>query len=193
MLDGRAEKFATGIAAIDGLAGGRLALNGSVRKLAHGGFGFNNLRLTGEHASARADGQATAETAGIDVLLAIPALKYADKRLTGRAEAALRLTGTLTQPNAAATITVTDGSALGRPIPHLALDLTATDLTGQLAAQAKLSGSVGGKPAQGALHLAKLAQGGWRSGRSRAAGRIGDGARRGHAHRRPFRFRPSRH
>ncbi len=133
-----------------------------MRKLAHGGFGFNNLRLTGVHASARVDGEATAETAGIDVLLAIPALQYADKRLTGHAEGSLRLTGSLTQPNAAAKITVTDGSALGRPIPRLALDATVTDPIGNLAAEAKLSGSVGGKPAQGALRLTKLAQGGWR-------------------------------
>ena len=162
MLDGRAEKFATGIAAIDGLAGGRVALNGRVRKLAHGGFGFDNLRLTAVHANARADGEATAETAGIDVHLVIPELKHADKRLSGHAEAALRLTGSLTQPNAAFAVTVTDGSGLGRSIPRLALDATVTDLTGNLIARAKLSGSVGGKPAEGAFRLAKLAQGGWR-------------------------------
>ena len=56
---------------------------------------------------------------------------------------------------------MTNGSALGRPIPRLTLAATATDLTGQLAAKAKLSGSVGGKPAQGALNLAKRAKGGW--------------------------------
>ena len=161
VLDGRADKFATGIAAIDGLTGGRLTLNGTIRKLPHGGYGFGNLRLVGRHASARADGEATADGAGINVQLAIPELKYADKRLTGAASGKLRLTGSVLKPDADIDITVTNGSALGRPIPRLTLAATATDLTGQLAAKAKLSGSVGGKPADGTLDLAKRAQGGW--------------------------------
>ncbi|MEJ2431680.1 MAG: translocation/assembly module TamB domain-containing protein [Pseudolabrys sp.] len=160
-LDGRADRFATGIAAIDSLAGGRLTLNGNIRKLPHGGYGFGNLRLVGRYASARADGEATADGAGINVQLTIPELKYADKRLTGRAEGKLRLTGSVTKPDADIDITVTDGSALGRPIPRLTLQATATDLTGQLAAKAKLAGSVGGKQAEGTLDLAKQAQGGW--------------------------------
>ncbi|MEJ2626311.1 MAG: translocation/assembly module TamB domain-containing protein, partial [Pseudolabrys sp.] len=161
-LDGRANKFATGIAAIDGLAGGRLALTGSISKLPHGGYGFGNLRLTGRHASAHADGEATTDDAGINVQLAIPELKYADKRLTGAAAGKLRLTGSVLKPDANIDITVTNGSALGRPIPRLTLAATATDLTGQLAAKVKLNGSVGGKPADGTLDLAKQAQGGWR-------------------------------
>ena len=161
VLDGHADKFATGIAAIDGLAGGRLTLTGSIGKLPHGGYRIGNLRLVGQHASARADGEATTDSAGINVQLTIPELKYADKRLTGAASGKLRLTGSVTKPDADVDITVTDGSALGRPIPRLTLEATATDLTGQLAAKAKLSGSVGGKPAQGALDLAKRAQGGW--------------------------------
>ena len=158
VLDGHAEKITTGIAAIDGLAGGRLALTGSIRKLPHGGYGFGNLRLAGRHATARANGEATVHTAGIDVRLTIPALHYADKRLTGRAEAKLRLTGSLNRPDAAGSITVTDGSALGRPIPRLTLTASATDLTGMLVAKAKFAGSVGGKPAQGTLSLARLKQ-----------------------------------
>ena len=161
VLDVRADKFATGIAAIDGLAGGRLTLNGTIRKLPHGGYSFGNLRLIGRHASARADGETTAERAGINVQLAIPYLKYADKRLTGRADGKLRLTGSVRKPDADITITIANGSALGRPIPRLTLEATATDLTGQLAAKAKLTGSIGGKPAQGTLSLAKLAPGGW--------------------------------
>ena len=160
-LDGRADKFAAGIAAIDGLAGGRLALTGSIGTLPHGGYRIGNLRLIGRHATVRADGEATTDSAGINVQLAIPELKYADKRLTGAASGKLQLTGSVTKPGADVNITITNGSALGRAIPRLTLAATATDLTGQLAAKAKLSGSVGGKPAQGALNLAKRAQGGW--------------------------------
>ena len=120
-LDGRADKFATGIAAIDGLAGGRLTLTGRIRKLPHGGYGFGNLRLVGRHASARADGEATTDSAGINVQFAIPELKYADKRLTGAAAGKLRLTGSVTKPDADINITMANGSALGRPIPRLTL------------------------------------------------------------------------
>ncbi len=161
-LTGRASRFATGIAAIDGLAGGQLDLNGIVRKLPHGGYGFGDLRLTGAHASLRADGEATEKTAAIDVALNVPDLKRADKRLTGRAEATLKLTGSAAHPNMDAAVTVTNGSALGRPIPRLSLTANAADVTGMLDAHAKLEGSVGGKPAQGTLHLAKLTTGGWR-------------------------------
>ena len=161
VLNGRVDKFATGIAPIDGLAGGRLTLTGSIRKLPHGGYGFGNLRLVGRYASARADGEATTDSAGINVQFTIPELKYADKRLTGAASGKLRLTGSVMKPNADVNITMIDGSALGRPIPRLTLAVTATDLTGQLAAKVNLSGSVGGKPAQGALNIAKRTNGGW--------------------------------
>ena len=161
LLDGRADKFASGIGSIDGLAGGRLTLDGTIRKLPHGGYGFGELRLTGRHASARADGEATTDSADINIQLTIPALKYTDKRLTGRAEGKLRLTGSATKPDADINIAIVDGSALGRPIPRLTLQATATDLTGQLAGKVKLSGSVGGKQAEGALDLAKGTQGDW--------------------------------
>lgn len=162
VLDGHADKFATGITAIDDLAGGRITLTGSIRQLPRGGYSFDNLRLAGQHADARANGEATTEGAGINVQFAIPELKYADKRLTGRADGRLRLTGSVKKPDADVTIIMTDGSALGRTIPRLTLAATATDLTGQLTAKATLAGSVGGKPAQGTLSLAKRTSGGWR-------------------------------
>ena len=41
-----------------------------------------------------------------------------------------KLTGTVDHPDANATITVTDARALGRPVPRLVVQATATDLTG---------------------------------------------------------------
>jgi len=161
-LDGQATRFGTGIAAIDGLAGGRLTLKGRASSLPAGGFGFDDLRLNGTHASARLDGQATVDRADIDVRANIPDLKRADSRLAGRAELTAKLTGTLERPDAKATLTMTDALALGRPIPHLVLETTATDITGLIDARTTLSGTVDNKPAQGVAHIARQQQGGWR-------------------------------
>ncbi|MPZ54951.1 MAG: hypothetical protein GEU91_00355 [Rhizobiales bacterium] len=161
-IDGRATRFATGIAAVDGLAGGRLDLNGTIRKLPRGGYGFGDLRLAGAHVSARVDGEATVAQANIDARLTIPDLKRADERLSGRAEVTAKLSGTVEHPDATATIAVTDARARGRPIPRLTLETVASDVTGMLDARATLSGTVDGKPVQGALHIAKQSAGGWR-------------------------------
>ncbi|MEZ5786324.1 MAG: translocation/assembly module TamB domain-containing protein [Xanthobacteraceae bacterium] len=161
-IDGRASDLATGVAAVDGLLGGRLAVNGTIRKHPKRGFGFGNLRLTGAHVSAQADGDATTERASIEIRFTVPELRHADARLSGRAEAIARLTGSIDRPDGIAAITVSDASALGRPIPRLALEANGSDLTGALDAQVTLSGEVDRKPAHGALRLARPADGGWR-------------------------------
>lgn len=161
-VDGRAGDFATGIAAVDGLLGGRVALNGTIRTHPGRGFGFDNLRLAGAHASAQADGEATAEQASLDIRFTVPELRHVDPRLSGRAEAIARLSGSIDRPDGFATITVSKASALGRPIPRLALEASGSDLTGLLNAQVTLSGEVDRKPARGALRLARPANGSWR-------------------------------
>lgn len=160
-IDGNVSRFASGIAAVDGLAGERITLKGKVLKLPAGGFGFGDLNLAGVHASARLDGEATVTAADIDARVVIPELQRADARLSGRAELAGKLTGTVEHPNADITLTASDARALGRPISRLSIALTATDLTGLIDARATLSGSVDNKPAQGALHVAKQGNGAW--------------------------------
>ncbi len=160
-IDGKASRFGTGIAALDGLAGARLGLKGKIIKLPAGGYGFGDLRLTGEHATARLDGQATVAQANIDAAVTVPDLKRADARLSGHADMTAQLTGTVEHPDAKATVTVTDARALGRPVPRLVVTATATDLTGLVDARATLSGTVDNKPAQGGLHLAKQDNNAW--------------------------------
>lgn len=161
LLDGTVNRFGTGIAAIDGLAGEHVTLKGKVLKLPAGGYGFADLNLAGAHATARLDGQATVTAAGIDARVVVPELKYADARLAGRAELAGNLTGTIERPNANATLTVTDARALNRPISRIAIGLTATDLAGLIDARATLDGSVDNRPAEGRMHLARQPNGAW--------------------------------
>jgi translocation and assembly module TamB len=161
-LEGRLSRFTTGIEAIDGLTGGRLALTGAVKKLPAGGFGFDDLILAGAHVTARVQGDATTTTAAIDGLIDLPDLKRADSRLAGRANFSARLTGNIEQPDVSARITVSDANALGRPIPRLMLEVVARDLTGAPDALMTLDGEVDGKPAKGVLKMVKHAEGGWR-------------------------------
>ena len=160
-LTGQANRFATGIAPVDGLVDGRLTLSGRVSKLPDGGFGFGDLRLNGAHVSARVDGQATQAQANIDANVTIPDLRRADNQLAGRAEIVSRITGTVERPDGTATVTVTNGRALGRPVPRLVLGLSATDLLGLIDARVRLDGTIDGKPAQGGLRAAKQPDGGW--------------------------------
>lgn len=161
VIDGSATRFGTGITAIDGLAGDRVTLKGKVLKLPTGGYGFGDLNLTGAHATARLDGQATVTAANIDARVVIPEMRHADARLAGRAEMTGKLTGTIERPDANATVIVTNARALGRPVSRLAVGLVANDLTGLIDARATLSGSVDNKPAEGALHFARQQNGAW--------------------------------
>ena len=159
-IDALANRFATGVAPIDGLYGGKLTLAGGARLDADGGFGFTDLRVTGPNASARIDGAATPKLADLTALITIPELSKADKRATGRGEIAAHVTGTLSLPDATAKISIRDAALLGRPVPRLDVHADATNLRGALDARVSLDGEIDRKPARGSLHIARPAAGG---------------------------------
>ena len=156
-IDALANRFATGVAPIDGLYGGKLTLAGGARLDADGGFGFSDLRVTGPNASARIDGAATPKLADLTALMTIPELSKADKRATGRGEIAAQVTGTLSLPDATAKISIRDAALLGRPVPRLDVQADATNLRGALDAHVSLDGEIDRKPARGSLHIARPA------------------------------------
>ncbi|MGI8568240.1 MAG: translocation/assembly module TamB domain-containing protein [Methylocella sp.] len=160
-IDVAATRFATGIAPIDGLFGGKLTLGGGVKLDPDGGFGFRDLRLAGPNANAQIDGAATPKLADINGLVIIPDLSKADKRMTGRGDLMGHLTGTSDRPDSAAKISITNASMLGRPVPRLDIVATATNLKGALDAKLTLAGEIGHRPAQGALHVARPLGGGF--------------------------------
>lgn len=161
-LDGSATRFATGIESVDGLTGGRVTIAGVARMLPDGGFGFQNLRVAGAHASANLDGDATASNVAVTANVDLPDLRRADRRLTGRGEIAARLSGTLSRLDAEARASLSNATALERPIPRLTLDAAIRDLTGLPDARTTLSGEINGKPAAGVVHAARRSDGGWR-------------------------------
>lgn len=160
-LDGRAENLATGEAAIDRLTGGELALAGQVRTLANGGASVAGLRLAGQHVTATADGGIGPQSSDLRAAITLPDLKRADPRLSGRGEVTAQLTGPQDKLDANARIAVTNATALGRPIPRLAIDAVIRDLQGALDSRVSLNGEIEGKPATGALQLARTPDDGW--------------------------------
>jgi translocation and assembly module TamB len=159
-IDGHATQFATGIAAVDGLSGGKLDVAGGVRLEPNGSIGFDRVRLSGAYAQGWIAGAATPERADVAVVLTIPTLARADDRLTGRAEINAKLTGTLEHPGTTARIAISDATALGRPVPRLALEATVKDIRGALDARVTLDGEIDRKPARGDLHVTRQAGGG---------------------------------
>lgn len=154
-LDGAVTGLGSGVAAVDGLVGERLALSGKVATLADGGLSFDKLALDGAHVFALVGGQATKEKLAIDAKIDLPELKYAGLPLAGRANVAATIAGALDKPDATLTATLEDATANGRPIPGLTLQGEAHDLLGRLTALATLDGVVDRKPARGRLSLAR--------------------------------------
>lgn len=160
-LDGSAEALGLDQDALDRLLAGKLTLGGEVRAPGSGGLVVNGLRIAGTHVTAAADGALGAQGSDLRANIAIPDLRRADPRLSGQGAFDATLSGPLDKLDATLRAGIANATALGRPIPRLALDATLRDLQGALAGEAKLSGEVEGKPATGALRFAKRDPGGW--------------------------------
>lgn len=160
-LTGRAGDLATGIEVLDRLLAGEIALSGKVAATPAGGVTAAGLKLAGRHAAFTVDGGVGRDASDLRAVIAVPDLKRADPRLSGRGEITARLTGPQDRLDATVRAAVTNAAALGRPIPRLALDAVIRDLQGALDARLTLAGEIEGKPATGALALARTPDDGW--------------------------------
>ncbi|PZR94544.1 MAG: hypothetical protein DI537_07255 [Stutzerimonas stutzeri] len=160
-LDGGAESLTLGQEALDRLLAGKLSLGGEIRVPGSGGLVVNGLRIAGTHVAATADGALGAQGSSLKANIAIPDLRRADPKLSGQGAFDATLTGPLDKLDATLKAGITNATALGRPVPRLALDATLRDLQGALSGDARLSGEVDGRPASGALRFAKRDPGGW--------------------------------
>ncbi|KQK32293.1 hypothetical protein ARD30_00490 [Bosea thiooxidans] len=159
-LEGKAERLATGTAAVDRLLAGSLTLAGRVNALA-GDYTVRDLRVAGQHATFTANGAIGRQQSNLKLALALPDLKRADPRLSGRGDVDAEITGPQNRLDATARIRVANATALGRPVPRLAIEAVAKDLQGALNASVNLSGEVDAKPATGTLQLARQPDDGW--------------------------------
>lgn len=160
-LDGGAEALRLGQEAVDRMLAGKVTLGGDLRLPPEGGLSVSGLRIAGSHVTASADGALGPKGSNLRATIAIPDLRRADPRLSGRGAFDATLTGPLDKLDAALTAAITNATMLGRPVPRLALDASLRDLQGALAGEARLSGEIEGKPATGTLRFAKAPDGGW--------------------------------
>ncbi|PZU92409.1 MAG: hypothetical protein DI527_09725 [Chelatococcus sp.] len=160
VLGGGGERLSTGTAVLDGLLAGKLSLAGRVSALA-GDITVENLRLAGEHAAFTGNGSIGQAASDLRLALSMPDLKRADARLSGRGDLNAQFSGPRDKLDATARIAVADATALGRPIPRLAIDATIRDLQGALDSRVTLDGLVDGRPAGGSLAFARRPDDGW--------------------------------
>ncbi|PZN96602.1 MAG: hypothetical protein DCF30_17445 [Hyphomicrobiales bacterium] len=159
-LSGRGDRLATGDATVDRLLAGNLTLAGQVRALA-GDLTVSGLRLAGQHAAFTADGGIGRQASDLKLILAMPDLKRADPRLSGRGDVTAQITGPRDKLDATARIAIANATALARPIPRLAIDAVIRDLQGALDSRLTLDGEIDSKPATGTIALARLPGDGW--------------------------------
>jgi translocation and assembly module TamB len=160
VLAGHIDDLSTGEAVLDRLLAGNLTLAGQVGSVA-GSATVTNLRVAGRHATITADGAINRERSDLRVALALPDLRRADPRLSGKGDITLQLTGPQDRLDATAKIAVANATALGRPMPRLTIDAVIRDLQGALDTQATLAGEIDAKPATGTVKLARAPDDGW--------------------------------
>jgi translocation and assembly module TamB len=155
------ERLSTGIAAADAFIAGKAALAGALGK-SRDGVHFDGLALTTPAVTARVDGKATREAADVTFAAEAADLSRLAKDLAGKAQAQGKLTGSLKHPDANLNLTFADVKSMGRAIPRLAVTVAAQDLIAAPAAKIALDGVVAGKPATGALNVARDDKQAWR-------------------------------
>ncbi len=146
---------------LDRATGGTLDLTGAARLTPGGGFGFSDLLASGQHGSARLNGEYGRDKVELGARIEIPQVEVLDPRVTGKAEIAGALSGTPSDLTAALKASLGEGRLLDRKTSGIALDALANHITGLIDANASLSGDVDGHPLQGSAHVAKRNDGGW--------------------------------
>ncbi len=151
--------LATGLPAVDGLLGGKVDAHGKLQ-LADDSLRIDDLVLDAAHLSARVAGaipakEDPAKPSAIDAHVTLPDLAKADPRLTGTAHLDAHVAGGLDRPTLSLDAALDNATALGRPIPHLALAAQVIDPRGAATASATLDGGVDRKLARGRLTLAR--------------------------------------
>jgi translocation and assembly module TamB len=147
-IDLRTRALALGLPALDRLLGQSPHFRGRLSQI-YDGYTFEGARLDGAEIVASLEGRATARLADARLDVDLKDLSALEPKLSGRATLDGRLTGTLERPDLAATLSVADAEALGRPVRDLRVEMALKDLTGALDGTLRLSGEIGGKPPSG--------------------------------------------
>ncbi|QIB32414.1 translocation/assembly module TamB domain-containing protein [Ancylobacter pratisalsi] len=158
-LKGSAENLTTGIAQVDSLVGKGLKVDGALARDGENAISVNNLKVDAEGLALILDGRVATDLADLTAKLSLDNLARLDPRVSGAMEADAAFSGTLEHLGVTAKVSIPEGRAMDRPLSNLALNVTASDITGTVGGKFQLSGEVGGKPATGAGALETLADG----------------------------------
>jgi translocation and assembly module TamB len=160
-IDAHAVKLSTNAPMLDRATGGMLDLTGAARLTPGGGFAFTDLVASGQHGSARLNGEYGRDKVDLGARITIPQTQILDPRVSGNAEIAGALSGTPSDLTAALKANLGKGELLDRKTSGIALEGLANHVTGLIDANASLSGDVDGSPLQGSAHVARHSDGGW--------------------------------
>lgn len=154
-VDGRTENLSTGIAQADGFFGKVATLSGGVAISGENSLSINDMKLTAEGLGFTVNGTLGMEAADLKAELDLANLSRIDPRLSGALEADGAFSGSLQNLSATARLSVPEGTAMGKPIQGLNLDVTASDITGNPNAGFRLSGTLAGRPTTGTGRFAR--------------------------------------
>ncbi|GLK72457.1 translocation/assembly module TamB domain-containing protein [Ancylobacter dichloromethanicus] len=153
-LKGNALGLETGIERLDALVGREMRIDGALARDGANALSVNNLKIDTEGVAATVNGRIAADLADLTATLTLDDLARIEPRLGGALQANAAFSGTLDALGVKATLQVPNGTAEGRPVRDLSLDITASDITGDLSGTAALTGDIGGRPARGNAALA---------------------------------------
>jgi translocation and assembly module TamB len=160
-VDAHASKLATNYPMFDRATGGTLDLTGAARLTPGGGFAFTDLLASGQHGTARLNGEYGRDKVELGARVEIPQVEILDPRVTGKGEIAGALSRTPSDLTAAVKANLGEGRLLDRKTTGVALEALANHVTGLIDANASLAGDVDGHALQGSMHVAKRDDGGW--------------------------------
>ncbi|MYZ49776.1 translocation/assembly module TamB domain-containing protein [Propylenella binzhouense] len=176
-LEGSATDLALGVAALDPLFAGTVALKGGVARSEGGSLAFRALAIEGRNASATVDGSFSAPAINLSVDARVADLAVLSDRATGAASLAARIGGSGDAPAIDATLTGENVTLMGRSLAEPRARFEGIVAGPQTSGQASLSGTLGGVGIDGSARLAAAENGGRRldgltltAGRTRIAG-----------------------
>ncbi|MFT0861225.1 translocation/assembly module TamB domain-containing protein [Ancylobacter sp. G4_0304] len=152
-VKGGTSGVSTGIAAVDELFGRTTTLEGALARGGGNAISINDLKLIADGLEVDVNGRIAETLANLQATVALADLARLDPRLTGAMNAQAAFTGDLANLGATARIEIPRGTAMKQPIEDLSLDITATDLTGNVGGTFRLTGDVAGRPASGSGSL----------------------------------------
>ncbi len=144
---------------LNGLVGRTAHVAGGVAYGRDGAVAVNDLRVTAGGLDLAVNGRIDHAVADLTAKLALADIASLDPRLSGRLEGTAAFSGTLDALAATGRLSVPSGTAMGRPVRDLTLDVAATALTTLPGANLTAAGTVGGKPLSGRATLASAADG----------------------------------